>query len=137
VPVNEQLYSAFVQYRVAFGLSPFVPANDETPLLLAANSRLKRAHADTVLKAMKAIMKSAAALARDRELPDLALQLESASTHWLRHSCFSHLAAETGNLVLVNTLAGNSLVESIARYIPVEDPMLLRGSELLRLPLAP
>lgn len=135
VPVNTQLYSALIRYRVAFGLSPFVAASDETPLLLAANSRLNRAHNATVLTAIKGIMKKAAALARDRELPELALHLESASTHWLRHSCFSHIAAKTGNLVLVNTLAGNSSVASIARYIPVEDQTLLRGSEILRLPV--
>lgn len=135
IPVTEQLYSELVQYRTAFGLAQIIPENDQTPLLLAANSRLKRAHSSTVLKAMKAIMERAATLARERGLPDLSVQLKSASTHWLRHSCFSHLAAETGNLVLVNTLAGNSSVESIARYIPVEDQMLLRGSALLKLPV--
>ncbi|WP_346830779.1 tyrosine-type recombinase/integrase [Pseudomonas abietaniphila] len=137
VPINSQLYSALIRYRIEFGLSPTVAENDETPLLLAANSSLKRAHNATVLTAMKRVMKKAASLARDRDLPELALSLESASTHWLRHSCFSHLAAETGNLVLVNTLAGNSSVESVAKYIPIEDQMLLRGSVTLRLPIAP
>ncbi|MBV4516586.1 tyrosine-type recombinase/integrase [Pseudomonas kurunegalensis] len=135
IPVTAELYSELVQYRTAFGLAPTIPDNDQTPLLLAANSRLKRAHSSTVLKAMKAIMERAATLARERELSDLSVQLKAASTHWLRHSCFSHLAAETGNLVLVNTLAGNSSVESIARYIPVEDKMLLQGSALLKLPV--
>ena len=136
VPITSQLYFELAQYRTAFGLTPLIPENDQTPLLLAANSRLKRAHNSTVLKTMKTIMKRAAALARDRELPDLSLKMESASTHWLRHSCFSHLATKTGNLVLVNTLAGNSSLESISRYIPIEDQMLLRGSALLKLPSA-
>jgi site-specific recombinase XerD len=134
VPISVQLYNALIRYRIVFGLPSEIPDNDSTPLILAANSKLKRAHDDTVLKAVKQIMGKAAILARDRELYDVAHQLERASTHWLRHSCFSHLATATGNLVLVNSLAGNSSLDSISRYIPIDNQMLLRSMDILTLP---
>ena len=34
--------------------------------------------------------------------------LGEATTHWLRHSCFSHLTQATGDLVMVRSLAGHA-----------------------------
>lgn len=124
VPISDELYEDLQQYRQAFGLPGEIPAKDTTPLLLASNSKLNGAHNDTVLKAIKDIMHRAAALAVERRLFDLADRLEEASTHWLRHSCFSHLAKATGDLVMIKALAGHSKIETTSRYLHTEDDAL-------------
>lgn len=127
VPISDDLYEDLLQYRQAFGLSREVPVKDTTPLLLASNSKLKRAHNDTILKAVKEIMHRASALAVQRSQFDLADRLEEASTHWLRHSCFSHLAKATGDLVMIKALAGHSKIETTSRYLHTEDDALHAG----------
>lgn len=121
VPLSDDLYEDLVAYRATFGLPIAIPAKDTTPLLLASNTKKKRAHNTTVLKAMKGIMQRAAALAAERQQYELADRLHEATTHWLRHSCFSHLAKATGNLVMIKSLAGHSKLETTSRYLHTED----------------
>lgn len=127
VPISDELYQDLQLYREAFGLPRDIPSKDPTPLLLAANSKLKRAHTSTVLKAIIAIMTRAAGLAVQREQFDLADRLADATTHWLRHSCFSHLAKATGDLVMIKSLAGHSKMETTSRYLHSEDDELHAG----------
>ncbi|MBX8557106.1 tyrosine-type recombinase/integrase [Pseudomonas cichorii] len=124
VPISDELYQDLQLYRQAFGLPRDIPAKDPTPLLLAANSKLKRAHTSTVLKAIIEIMTRAADLAFQREQFDLADRLSEATTHWLRHSCFSHLAKATGDLVMIKSLAGHSKIETTSRYLHTENDEL-------------
>ncbi|MEX5684835.1 tyrosine-type recombinase/integrase [Pseudomonas silesiensis] len=127
VPISEALYEDLLCYRETFGLPREIPLKDATPLLLAANSKLKRAHTSTVLKAIIAIVTRAAGLAMQREQFELADRLAEATTHWLRHSCFSHLAKATGDLVMVKTLAGHSKLETTSRYLHTENDALHAG----------
>jgi site-specific recombinase XerD len=55
-----------------------------------------------------------------QELSELALRLGEATTHWLRHSCFSHLAQATGDLVMVRSLAGHTRLDTTSRYLYAE-----------------
>ena len=127
VPISEVLYEDLQVYRQTFGLPRDIPLKDTTPLLLAANSKLKRAHTSTVLKAIIDIMTRAAGLATQREHFELADRLGAATTHWLRHSCFSHLAKATGDLVMIKSLAGHSKLETTSRYLHSEDDALHAG----------
>jgi len=120
VPISEELYQDLLIYREAFGLPRDIPTKDPTPLLLAANSKLKRAHTSTVLKAIIDIMTRAAGIAMQREQYELADRLAEATTHWLRHSCFSHLAKATGDLVKIKALAGHSKLETTSHYLHTE-----------------
>ena len=135
VPISEALHEELGRYRVAFGLPVAILPGDDTPLLMAANSKRKRASNSTVLKAMIEIMGRAAALARTREQPELAERLAEATTHWLRHSCFSHLAQATGDLVMVRSLAGHARMDTTSRYLHAEaDDLHLRVSQTLLTP---
>ncbi len=127
VPISEALYEDLLQYREAFNLPRQILPGDTTPLLLASNSKKSRAHNATVLTSMKGIMKRAAVLAAERGQFELSERLEEATTHWLRHSCFSHLAKETGDLVMIRTLAGHSKIETTSRYMHTEDEALFTG----------
>lgn len=120
VPISEALFEELGRYRTAFGLPAAIAADEDTPLLLAANSKGKRASNSTVLKAMIDLMARAADLARTREQVELAERLAEATTHWLRHSCFSHLAQATGDLVMVRALAGHARLDTTSRYLHAE-----------------
>ena len=120
VPIAEALYEELGRYRVAFGLPEDIMPGEETPLLMAANAKRKRASNSTVLKAMIDIMGRAAALAQAQRQLELAERLGEATTHWLRHSCFSHLAQATGDLVMVRSLAGHARLDTTSRYLHAE-----------------
>ena len=72
VPITEALYEELGRYRAVFGLPAAIAAGEDTPLLMAANSKRKRASSSTVLKAMIDLMMRAADLARSRDQADLA-----------------------------------------------------------------
>ena len=136
VPISEALYEELVRYRVAFGLPMAIAPGEDTPLLLAANSKRKRASNSTVLKAMIDLMSRAAELARERGQLEMAERLAEATTHWLRHSCFSHLAQATGDLVMVRALAGHARLDTTSRYLHAEaEELHARVSQALSTPI--
>lgn len=135
VPIPEALYEELGRYRAVFGLPTAIAADEDTPLLMAANSKRKRASNSTVLKAMIDLMMRAADLARAGEQLELAERLAEATTHWLRHSCFSHLAQATGDLVMVRSLAGHARLDTTSRYLHAEaDDLHMRVSQALTAP---
>lgn len=135
VPISQDLYEELGRYRQAMGLPAEILPGDTTPLLMAANGKHKRASNSTVLKAMIEIMGRAAGLAQDRQAYELADRLKEATTHWLRHSCFSHLAQATGDLVMVRTLAGHARLDTTSRYLHAEaDHMHSQVSITLKTP---
>jgi site-specific recombinase XerD len=135
VPIAEVLYEELGQYRMVFGLPKEVMPGEDTPLLMAANAKRKRASNSTVLKAMIDIMGRAAALAEAQGQLELAQRLGEATTHWLRHSCFSHLAQATGDLVLVRSLAGHARLDTTSRYLHAEAEQLhAQVSQALKTP---
>lgn len=81
VPIADALYEELKRYRVAFGLSEEIMPGEDTPLLMAANAKQKRASNSTVLKAMIDIMGRAAALAQAQGQLELAKRLGEATTH--------------------------------------------------------
>jgi site-specific recombinase XerD len=72
------------------------------------------------LKAIIEIMQRAASIGRSRNQHELAERLAQATTHWLRHTCFSHLAQATGDLVMVRSLAGHTRLDTTSRYLHAE-----------------
>ena len=135
VPISQDLYEELGRYRQAMGLPAEILPGDTTPLLMAANGKYKRASNSTVLKAMIDIMGRAAGLAQDRQAYELADRLKETTTHWLRHSCFSHLAQATGDLVMVRSLAGHARLDTTSRYLHAEaDHMHSQVSSTLKTP---
>lgn len=135
VPISQALHEELGRYRQAMGLPAEILPGETTPLLMAANGKHKRASNSTVLKAMIDIMGRAAKLARNKEQYELADRLAEATTHWLRHSCFSHLAQATGDLVMVRSLAGHARLDTTSRYLHAEaDQMHSQVSQILRTP---
>lgn len=121
VPISPELYESLKAYRVSFGLPAEISPDEGTPLILASNSKLKRASDSTVLKAISSVMERASSLAEEEGLPDLAKRMRDARTHWLRHSCFSHLLKATGDLALVKELAGHDDIRTTSIYLHTDD----------------
>ncbi|EGH71429.1 tyrosine-type recombinase/integrase [Pseudomonas syringae] len=120
VPIADALYEELGRYRIEFGLPEEVMPGEDTPLLMAANAKRQRASNSTVLKAMIDIIGRAAALANTQGQLELAQRLGKATTHWLRHSCFSHLAQVTWDLVRVRSLAGHARLDTTSRFLRAE-----------------
>jgi site-specific recombinase XerD len=135
VPIVESLYEELGRYRAAFGLPKEIMPGEDTPLLMAANAKRKRASNSTVLKAIIDIMGRAATLAQAKGQIELAERLSEATTHWLRHSCFSHLAQVTGDFVMVRSLAGHARLDTTSRYLHAEaEHMHAQISQVLKTP---
>ncbi|RYF46834.1 MAG: site-specific integrase [Cytophagaceae bacterium] len=47
----------------------------------------------------------------------MAQRLSEDTTHWLQHSCFSHLAHAISDLVMVRSLAGHARLNTTSRYL--------------------
>jgi site-specific recombinase XerC len=120
VPIAEALYEELGRYRVAFGMPEEVMPGETLHLLMAANAKHKRASNSAVLKAMIDIMGRVAALAQLQGQQEVAQRLGEATTHWLRHSCFSHLAQATGTLVMVRSLAGHARLDTTNCHLHAE-----------------
>lgn len=124
VPVLDAVFSDLRAYRVAYGLPPEPQFGEETPLLMTVSGRFNRAADCTVRESLQEIMELAANLASERGNPALAMKLRTASTHWLRHSCFSHLAATGIDLPRIQKLARHENISTTSLYLHAEDTTL-------------
>lgn len=129
LPVDEELLSAYENYRVAYGLAPQTSRSDSTPLVLS--SRLTRvigsdemvltgSSNDAVQNAVKCVLAGAETLAKARGDVDLAGAIELASTHWLRHAFLTQLAKELP-LEQVRDAAGHKSLATTSLYLHTDE----------------
>lgn len=121
VPATAELISALKRYRTAFGLTELPSPGDQTPLLLTTRGPSRRATHHPIARSLKTIFSSAAALARHSSIPDLAEQLERASTHWLRHSSLTHQVDSGAPLKTVQLNARHAKLSTTGLYLHKED----------------
>jgi integrase/recombinase XerD len=121
LPVSQKLLSVFEEYRVAYGLLPRTIRDDKTPLVLTSRGGLARATEGAVSNAVKAVIEAAARAAESRGDADLAASLRKASTHWLRHSVFTHLANNGVPLATVQATAGHAKLSTTGLYLHKQD----------------
>jgi site-specific recombinase XerD len=121
VPVTPKLLSAYEAYRTAYGLLPRTVRNDQTPLILTSRGSVLRATEGAVSNAVKAALGAAASLADTRGDEDTASMLRKASTHWLRHSVFTHLANNGVPLTTVQATAGHAKLSTTGLYLHKDD----------------
>ncbi|MET3134299.1 integrase/recombinase XerD [Oxalobacteraceae bacterium GrIS 1.11] len=121
IPVAADLLAEFQRYRLAFALAALPAPRDATPLVLTTVGDSRRATHYAVAKAMKALMRSAAALASELGLPHAADRIALASTHWLRHSSVTHQIDAGVPLKTVQRNARHASLNTTSRYIHKED----------------
>jgi integrase/recombinase XerD len=121
LPVSQRLLTAFEEYRVAYGLLPRTIRGDKTPLILTSRGGLLRATEGAVSNAVKAALEAAARLADIRGNEEMGASLRKASTHWLRHSVFTHLANNGVPLTTVQATAGHAKLSTTGLYLHKQD----------------
>lgn len=120
VPLSATVLDALVAYRTTYGLPERIDPDEDTALIMPIRGPLRMASASTVLRAVKDIM----ARTIDEVDPSqqlLMLQLRRATTHWLRHSRFSHLAQSGVPLLKIKSLARHADITTTNLYLHTED----------------
>ena len=121
IPIPAALLDALQRYRRTLGLTPLPSPMETTPLVCSIYGELAPVRADSLYKIIKAIMKAAADDARAADRPQLASNLEYASTHWLRHSAASHQLDAGLSLLTVSQNLRHAQIETTRRYLHTED----------------
>ncbi|MCG9084282.1 tyrosine-type recombinase/integrase [Laribacter hongkongensis] len=126
IPVSDTLLDALRRYRHSLRLSALPGANEETPLICAVNSGIKRNRLrpigdHCVYKTVRVLLQRASESAQKAELPQVASQLAKASTHWLRHTAASHQLNAGVPLLMVSQNLGHAAIETTRKYLHTED----------------
>lgn len=121
VPVPLALLEALQRYRRFLGLTPLPSPGETTPLVCSVYGELKAVSAASLHKIIKSIMKAAADDARTVLRPQVAANLEYATTHWLRHSAASHQLEAGLPLLTVSQNLRHAQIETTRRYLHTED----------------
>lgn len=121
MPVSADLLTEFKRYRKAFGLAPLALAAEHTPLILTTRGARARASDGGVFKAVRAILRGAADVAVELDEDAIADRLRQASTHWLRHSAFTHQADAGVPLKTILNNARHSSLATTSRYLHKDD----------------
>lgn len=131
LPVAPELLAALAAYRRGFGLPELPGRGEATPLVLKTRGdELNRVTDEAAGKAMKTLFASAAQHARQDGQQDAAIALESASTHWLRHSMLSFHANNGVPLTTLQATAGHANLSTTALYLHKDD--IERHEEILQ-----
>ncbi|BBF85384.1 integrase [Aquitalea magnusonii] len=121
VPVPQALLDALQRYRRFLGLTALPSPGETTPLVCSVYGVLSPISAASLHKIIKAIMKAAADDARATMRPQVAANLEYATTHWLRHSAASHQLEAGLPLLTVSQNLRHAQIETTRRYLHTED----------------
>nr|WP_301289242.1 tyrosine-type recombinase/integrase [Natronocella acetinitrilica] len=123
VPLAAQTMEALGAYRAHLGLPALPQPGERTPLIcrLRGAGRMRQSLTRAALfRIVKDIFRDTATAVRAAR-PELAEQLESASTHWMRHTSITELAQATGDLRVVQRFGRHNDVRTSMRYIHTLD----------------
>lgn len=123
VAVVPDLLAELMSYRAACGLPPLPSPAETRPLVgrLRASPGHDAISVSALHKIVKEVFRRAVAHCRDAGNPGLALRLEQASAHWLRHSGASHLLLAGADLVQVRDQLGHASVATTNTYLHSEE----------------
>lgn len=116
VPVSNRLLADFKAYREAFDCTALPAPGDPSPLIFKLKGKgsiTQEACGD----AIKLTFLEAADLAQAADRLEIAYALRQASTHWLRHSCMSHLLDDGADIKIVQAIARHQSIATTGRYL--------------------
>lgn len=122
VPVTDELLAELSHYRRSRGLSPLPRAGEAYPAVLPLiGESTESISRQTVHEIVKEVVRLAAARlrARGREHEAAAMHLESASTHWMRHTAGSHLSDRL-DIKSVRDHLGHENLATTSAYVHTE-----------------
>jgi len=122
VPVGDELLAALAQYRRQLGLPEHPSSGEESPLVAritgSSEKRLEPMSDKAIYLIVREVLRRTAARCGD---PTSRQALESASTHWLRHTAASHQLDAGVPLLMVSQNLRHASIQTTRRYLHSED----------------
>ncbi|WP_144735722.1 tyrosine-type recombinase/integrase [Extensimonas perlucida] len=116
VPMSDDVMAALFAYLRARGLVGAISDIDGATPLIAKLSANERLSASALYKILRTLFLQAADALRAQGLEEDALQMQKASTHWIRHSRGSHLGLAGVAPSLIQQLLGHSSLATTGIY---------------------
>ena len=116
VPMSDDVMSALFAYLRTRGLVGAISDIDGATPLIAKLSANERLSASALYKILRTLFLQAADALRAQGLEEDALQMQKASTHWIRHSRGSHLGLAGVAPSLIQQLLGHSSLATTGIY---------------------
>jgi site-specific recombinase XerD len=121
VPLGSRVMEALRVYLAKRGLSPDPLANPpQTPLIARLDGKTPMT-ASALYKALKALFDQ---VANSLDDPEAANSFRLATTHWLRHTCGTHLALSGVPVNLVQKLLGHASLATTGLYTKTDEEQL-------------
>ena len=117
VPVAQDALDVLQAYRISLGRSPWPNPHQPEPLLMDLYGKGRQLTSKAVHQIVTALFDSAAKACPD---PEQARLLQSATTHWLRHTAATHQLDAGIPLVVVRDNLRHASVQTTERYLHVE-----------------
>ncbi len=124
VPATAELMAELMAYRKVNGLSALPASGGETrPLVLPIIGKEKPLARSAVHEIVKGVMRATADRLRARgiEWEGAAAQIETASTHWLRHTAGTHMTDAGLDVKAVRDNFGHATISTTSIYVHSED----------------
>lgn len=131
VPATNELMVELARYRRENGLTPYPLPGDPTPLLLPIGRKQRPLTRSAVHLIVKEVFVRAASRIRRRG-PDaerLAVLLEDASAHWLRHTAGSSMVSTDMDLRHVRDNLGHESINTTSNYLHSQDDQRHKETE--------
>lgn len=131
VPATNELMVELARYRRENGLTPFPLPGDPTPLLLPIGRKQRALTRSAVHLIVKEVFARAASRIRQRgpDTEHLAVLLEDASAHWLRHTAGSSMASTDMDLRHVRDNLGHESINTTSNYLHSQDDQRHKETE--------
>ena len=117
VPVAQDALQALQTYRISLGRSPWPNPHQPEPLLMDLYGKGRQLTSKAVHQIVTVLFDSAAKACPD---PEQARLLQSATTHWLRHTAATHQLDAGIPLLVVRDNLRHASVQTTERYLHVE-----------------
>jgi integrase/recombinase XerD len=131
VPATNELMVELSRYRRENKLTPYPLPGETTPLLLPIGGKprpLTRSAVHLIVKEVF-VRASERICQRGSEFQHLALLLEEASAHWLRHTAGSNMAGSDMDLRHVRDNLGHESISTTSKYLHSEDDQRHKETE--------
>ncbi len=139
IPITNELMTWISAYRVHYHLSPLPSPNEQSPLIFRiADTTGECLSPNMIYRIVKHIMVSAGKAAEEQGLSEIAVRLNDATTHWIRHTSLTHQAMAGMDILTIRDNARHDSIKTTSLYLSTEDQLRHREtSEKFRLQPSP
>ena len=132
VPLASDVADALKLYFEHRGLSQDITSNPSDTPLIASESNSGAITTNPLATALRSLFKACAKALREAGLTDEAKAFDRATTHWLRHTCGSHMALSGQPLNVIQRLLGHESLQTTGIYTDTADENLWYAVEQVK-----